>query len=396
MKIRNYKKPVLNAGCATRSMAISAKREEFERQLIDWIHGCVLSRTINPKTGKPWRREVELVKSAPGVDEIFDYARSNTQMALEKGQGLWTVRAHFYWGRLSDGQWWVRGVGFSIRDSAERIERTQRRQLRQDLEDKAAEEKVKQWPLARDLSFATEEHIDEFDEDVKAGYQLVKNNIIEKLAAAARKASSMPKNPFGQDFSDPSDTPKTILGKIADEVPGVGFLKKTGQGWVSLFRGDIRDGVENLASAASEVLDKGIDAATGLAGAFFEAFTAHRAGEVSKIRSRAYKAYAAGLVSVLALAPDQGRPTEVFEARFYAMGQRAADGLNPTQRYQIQLALMHYASTHPINAGWSVGAIVNYEKENWLFPDDYRKHWTPDILYGSLTTQLLVAKYQYK
>ena len=100
-------KPVLTARCHDRTMRIDQDPRKFMDELLKWIATCVTSRTVDPSTGQPYRREFELINKAfPDIKAIADYARRRPSL------GMHTVHAEYEWG-LNKGAWFVRAVHFS-------------------------------------------------------------------------------------------------------------------------------------------------------------------------------------------------------------------------------------------------------------------------------------------
>jgi len=329
------KQPELAGRCRSRNIDIPYNREAFENQLMKWISECVLSRTINPKTGAPWKREVELVKLAKGINEILQHVRNaGPRMALGTANGgnNYAVQAEYSWGRLSDGQWWVRSVSFSIRDSEERIKKAataaENEAIRRNLPHRP--------PPASPLPdpFPAEDHVPTFEEDREKGKELVKKHFIDPIVAVGRKAAKMPDQPWKPSIDDAvKPDPKEFGAKMSINT-------------------------------------------------FHDIFTSHKAAEVAKIRSRLFNAFAAGVINGLT-GQSTGRPSDPALKQAYELGRSTVRKLTDKEKYQIQLALMEYARKNAVGTwGFKLNA------DEWVFPDDYKKSWNAAILERSLLTQL--------
>lgn len=317
----NPRKPVLVDRCYDRTMQIDDPRK-FMDELVAWIATCVTSRTIDPTTGKPYKREIELVNRAfPDIKAITDYA--------QRRPGQHTVHAEYDWGRLNNGFWFVRAVHFSI--IGELLP------PRIDPPDPVVQP-PKPWIPGKP---------DKFTDDIKDGKSILdrlKNDVYRE----AKKEASLPKNPI-----EPPSA-KDLVGTFKDVVKG----------------GDL----------------PAVEFAKMILGSMFDVAAANMAGQVAGVRRRAYTFYVAGFVEVLAgqiVTP----PANLFDKKYFEMGENAARTLNAVQRYQVQLALLYYASQNP-ETGWRISQPLN-----WTFPDDYARNWSPGRLGQALYDQLYQHRY---
>jgi hypothetical protein len=243
--------------------------------------------------------------------------------------GHHTVHASYDWGRLNNGFWFVRGVHFSI------------------LGELLPPEIEPPDPVIKPPSPWIPGDTAKFADDIKDG-----NAIIDRLKGAvyqqAKKEAALPKNPIDPPSAkDLGDAFQDVV--TTGEMPVAGFAK--------MILGDM-----------------------------FDVAAANMAGPVAKRRRRAYMFYIAGFVSVLAeqFAPP---PADPFDKKYFNMGDQAARSLNPKQRYQVQLALMYYASQNP-PSGWRIPQPLD-----WTFPDDYARNWSPERLAQALFIQLYQRRY---
>jgi hypothetical protein len=334
-------KPHLADRCFSRDIPISG-RDQFEADLAEWMSECVTSRTVNPETHRPWHREKELVQSADGIDEILDYVvQGPVPMALGDGPPKYRVYADYDWGRLNNGQWFVRGVGFHIIGLLNY---------------------KKHWveppdpppPKIRNLVFKEEDrNVQNFADDIKDGDKLV-HGVMQTAYNEARQASSLPENPI--------ETPgaKDMFDTAKDIVKG---------GEVPLF-----------------------DMAKMTVGLMLDVAISSQVPKVVKARRYAYAFFVAGFLSVITL-EDLGEPGpgDALGKKFYDLGRKTAYNYNEKERYQIQLSLLHSYSCQPHRQGQFVAGCAN-----WTFPDDYVRYWDPRILAIGLNNKFYMGEYSYK
>ncbi len=123
------------------------------------------------------------------------------------------------------------------------------------------------------------------------------------------------------------------------------------------------------------------------AGMFMEVGVANYAGKVTKIRIRAYTWFTTGCILGLTGA-DTERPKEAFDNIFYNLAFNRAAGMDETRRYQAQLFLLAYASTHYLLGTTDPGEKRTPEHPDyWTFPKDLAARWSPKTLGLALATK---------
>jgi hypothetical protein len=333
--LMNPPKPTLAARCYQRDMSIGGDLAAFKNELVKWIATCVTSRTVNPQTSRPYKREIELVEAAiSDVKTIFDYAKSHTPMSIPP---RWKVYAEFSWGRLNNGLWFVRAVHFSIRGHIE-----PRRPEAPD---------IGIHPKVRDLVFGQEYlNIQNFVTDISDGDKLVEN-IKNTVYQQARKEKKLEKNPV--DLPSTKDVVKTFSSVVkGGDIPGVLMAKMA-------------------------------------VGSMLQSFINSQAGDVASVRRKAYAWFIAGLVEEITWWKMERTPMSSFEKKYYELGHQNARRYSPKERYQIQLSLLHYASQNPTSfGGWAIP-----HPQKWHFPEEYARRWDPRLIGEALFNQLYRTKY---
>ncbi len=79
---------------------------DFEASLAVWVGRYVSRASV-----------AVLMHSADGLREIVSYL----QNAPTTMSGKRTIKLHLIWDKLSNGQWYVEGIGFSLRDDMRNI-----------------------------------------------------------------------------------------------------------------------------------------------------------------------------------------------------------------------------------------------------------------------------------
>lgn len=107
----------LKSRCYSREILFTERYEDFEQQVKAWISTCVRSRTMNSRTGEPFRREVRLVEDNQSLKSIWLEARNL------RSQGLftpWSIRiyAHYEPVQIGKGDWGVKSITFSTSKQA--------------------------------------------------------------------------------------------------------------------------------------------------------------------------------------------------------------------------------------------------------------------------------------
>lgn len=147
---------------------------------------------------------------------------------------------------------------------------------------------------------------------------------------------------------------------------------------------------KDLAEAFTDVATGGglpfLDLGKMAIGSLLQAVINGDAGNVARVRRLAYYYFMAGFVQVISIGVP-AEPKTDFGKKYYTLGQNEAHKLDPQQRYQVQMALLYYISKNP-NSGWRIPT-----PENWKFPDDYARNWSPERLADALYNQLYKPKY---
>jgi hypothetical protein len=361
---------------------IKFSAESFEAELADWV-GRYMTRS----------RVAVLMRDADGLKEVIDYLKhAPPSMNLDATQRIY---AHLFFGRTADGGWWVRGLGFSLKDSQTRINATHRAKMRERIEEaainRAASKPIPEWKLY----FVPPRGCGDFAADVKAGTPIVAN-LIASAHKKAKELEPMLKNPIGPNLDSGAD-----VGKESAKA----FLGAILPGWIpSAVIGAENEG-ENVGGGAPAIkyAADAFDMALGILtegdplsgfgsiilGSFIEIGIANDAARVARIRGRLYLFYIAGVLSKLINRPRQKSKSKA-EQTMFDLGVADAGALTPCGRYQVQLALLHYAATHNVANSWS---FQTYMDKGWVFPTHYQLYWSPEMLARSLGWQL--AKLQY-
>lgn len=109
--------PVLASRCAARDIVLPDSAPKFWKILEQWIATCVTSRTIrDPRTGEPFKREMELVDQSPSSKEVWRQIEIGG-LRDSRGQPR-TVRvyADYEFVALGREEWGVSAVRFSVRE----------------------------------------------------------------------------------------------------------------------------------------------------------------------------------------------------------------------------------------------------------------------------------------
>jgi hypothetical protein len=392
---------------SSRELVIPSTRVGLERELLRWITDA-LNHTKHPHHigGRQMPIEQALLFEAEGIDEIMEAPSS---MALGSSGRKMTVDAKFYFeGRLSDGNWFVRHIKFTprlsamqkkfIQDSEEAEEQARKKRIWDEFEAKR-----QLLPIAR--AFPVEKYLNTYDSDIGRG-KIVINRVIEAAYQGAREAAAIPDNPYS-----PRDVALSLAGgapgefgkavsKGADALGKLEDLKKSseGQDEKDLLKGTLQGGK----TKGDQWVEKGIDLASnipgvgpfvkGFAGMLFDFASANFAGEVTKVRCRAYLFFVAGFIQGLTLTVGKEMPKNGFDNHFYTLGYGRAQGLLPYERYQAQIYLLEYVRDGHWLPGQTEG-IRNETRQDWTFPRDYIGHWSPELLAKALTAQLHQKRY---
>ncbi len=370
---------------SSRLMVIPSNKTVFEANLAGWM-AEVVAHTKNPPP-KGVSRPTELVFTAGDSIDVIMHAP--TGMALGSGNGKRTVYARFLWGRLPDGSWYVRAVNFSLSMSQQELRLAQQRALKERLLDKAELQYASRFH-PREAAFPAEDHINSWVPDVHAGEGLVAH-AIETAYQNARKDAAALENPV------------QVRDMVSDMVgAGVGLAKSTGEGAERL--AGVYEATEhgNTAKEAGERIQKGREGEKGwgdvaletgldiagllpgagpfvktIAGMIFDIAISSDASRITKIRSRAYVYFVAGYIQALTTI-GTGQPASALDKKYFQLGVSTAPGLGSVPGFQIQAALLHFASENYTAGGWGGLAYIGYKRNQWLFPDQYVVNWRPD------------------
>jgi hypothetical protein len=87
---------------------------------------------------------------------------------------------------------------------------------------------------------------------------------------------------------------------------------------------------------------------------------------------------------------DSAKPRTEAEKKYYRGGQNAVRKLvgGPLGQFNVQVALLHYAAENATGE-WQ----FKLDPEEWIYPDDYIRKWSPQLLGRSMLTQLCKKEY---
>jgi len=404
-------------GIATESM--------LKPQLIDWM-ADVLNYTRHPHTVTA----KSLVETADGIDSLLE---APVMMSLGGGKTTRTFYAYFDFGSMPEGSRHVWHVTF-FSSQPEYQKYMQERgpmtwhpeyydeQLRIRMEEeKKAEDASANTLKAR--AFRWQLHQDQPDLDIAAGQTVIE---VEMNTAHeyALKAAAMPENFYtpkdmikdaamlgvgkGVEMGVESDMAREGLGKAYEWTErGTGLaggLKEERdkiresqeaeesknvlvQSQYSVFHKTRADAAAEQAVDVLSMIPGGGKFVKMFAGMFMEIGIANYAGKVTKIRIRAYTWFTTGCILGLTGA-DSEHPKEAFDKIFYNLAFNRAAGMDETRRYQAQLFLLAYASTHYLLGTTDPGEKRTPEHpDSWTFPRDLAARWNPQTLGLALATK---------
>lgn len=373
-------------------------RLQFEAELAGWLARYVDRRSVVP------------LMAAANLTEILDFVTGSTPPL----SGEWPVTMHLAWDRLSNGQWYVEGVWFTIRVSNARINQYNLAKLRQRMIDQAEERQRRKGPPEWRAYFNIEQGGPNWLEDAAQGQKMI-NGIMDEAHQAAREAVPVLENPIGVDFSKFDNATrwelaKTLIGAIA---PAGG--KRVSGVWDWFDRGEkavTNMSERNLGKLAGDAMDVGLPllfAEAGpvgglgsvILGSFFNIAIASDAKRVAAARARLYYWFAVGFVGGLAPPPIDkpsapartSKATEVrlaFEEAMFGGAMDLGRKAGARGSYLLQLALIHYAATHDTTNAWNFAPGI---QKNWKHPQDYTYYWSRELMVRSLVWQLSRMKY---
>jgi hypothetical protein len=369
-------------------------RVGFEASLAAWLGRYVSRASVAP-----------LMRDADGLSEILAYL----EHAPVTMSGKRRISMHLMWDKLSNGQWYVQGVGFSLQDSGRNIYQANASKLRDKAEDEAMRRAPPDWKIYFNLDQGGVNWLN----DAAEGQRLV-DAMFPIAHKAAKGLVPMLKNPIGPDFDDDA----SIAQEIAKAIGGA-FL--TGKAATAFTVGDAADKVVSNAKdgsgfkAAGDIMDLGLPLIfaeagpiTGLGstilGSFIEIAIASDAGRVAKARGRLYLFFVSGVLSnVFSPAmetpkrPPRGKPGSLslyhMEKGMFDLGARHTGGYSPRQKYLLQLALLHFVATHNTEREWS---FQNRMDKGWKHPTHYALYWSRELMMRAFMWQFFKGKYRYK
>ena len=395
----------------------------FIRELTDWISTFV-SR----------HRAPNLILEAAGLEEVIRHIK-HAPVSMQLGGKTWRVHVEFFWGRTSNHQWWVSGLGFHIKDSLNNIAAANLAAERERLRDIYEERQALAGIPARKAFFEIEKYSNDFDGDLFRGKAKL-NEMVEEVFGLAKEMAKMPTNPIGPDPNDPISILTATLGAAVSVGTGevIGAAQRAGsvvprsalaggEKMVNTLRAlgyepryvyevlhkaaELGDKVKGRISdnsgvaALADLIEIGLSFSTVagpfaplasiILGSFIEILIANEASHVSRVRSHMYACYAAGVVDGLIL----GSPTKLErpgDKVFYELGAKRAAMIKPENKYNLQVALMEYVLRQPIGE-WNLNPMFTGKPP---FPSAYIRYWSPEMLKRGIMIKLCRPKYLYK
>lgn len=402
-----------------------ASESTLKPQLINWM-ADVLNYTRHPHT----ITAKYLVETADGIDSLLE---APVVMSLGGGKTTRTIYAYFDLGAMPEGSRHVWHVTFFISQSEYQKYSQERGPMAwhpeyydEQLRIRMDEEKKAEATSANTLkarAFKWQLHQDQPDLDIAAGQTVIE---VEMNTAHeyALKAAAMPENFYtpkdmlkdaamlgvgkGVGMGVESDKVREGLGKAyewTERGTGVaGGLKEERdkiresqeaeesknvlvQSQYSVFHKTRADAAAEQAVDVLSMIPVGGKFVKMFAGMFMEIGIANYAGKVTKIRIRAYTWFTTGCILGLTGA-DNEHPKEAFDNIFYSLAFNRAAGMDETRRYQAQLFLLAYASTHYLLGTTDPGEKRTPEHpDSWTFPRDLAARWSPQTLGLALATK---------
>jgi hypothetical protein len=366
----------------------------FEASLAEWLGRYVSRASVAP-----------LMANADGLREVTDYLmHAPTTMS-----GRRTIRLHLVWDKLSNGQWYVEGVGFSLRDSVRNIHVADQARIREralDAAERDARQNIPDWKLYFDIGLVGPNWL----QDVAQGEQLLAKQF-EAAHEVVKKLEPVMKNPIGPDMDDD----KSILWELSKAIIGVG---PPGYLLDAFKAGDAADKVKSNYEAqsgfkaAGDIMDLGLSLAidnpvTGLAstilGSFLEIAIANDTARVAKARGRLYMDFVSGWLSKICppaiydpkpppRAKNSERATYYTDKLMVEFGAKQSASYSAREKFLVQLALLHFVATHNTENSWN---FQNRMEKNWKFPTHYTAFWSREILARAFIWQFFKGKYRY-
>lgn len=403
VKPRNLGRPPILAGGTLENGAVVYERSfafgsaaAFEASLASWLERYVSRASV-----------AILMRDADGLRQIIGYL----QTAPPTMSGERTIKMYLMWDRLSNKQWYVEAVGFSLRDGARNIYQANMAALRQRLLEKAQDDALHHMPDWK-VYFNIDQVSDNYLDDAAEGQRMI-DGLFPIAHAAAKALVPMLQNPIGPNFDDDASI-LTELGKaIAGVIPGplgdafkVGDaadkVKQNAQSGSGLkAAGDITDlGLPLLFAEAGPVAGMG----SLIIGMFIEIGIASDTPRVAKARGRLYLFFVSGYLSNIfqptisdPVRPPKGKPGQLelyyMDKQMFALGARQSAAYSPRKKFLAQLALMHFVATHNVSNEWN---FQNRMDKGWKFPTHYTAYWNRSLMARAFSWQFFKAKYRYK
>jgi hypothetical protein len=193
-------------------------------------------------------------------------------------------------------------------------------------------------------------------------------------------------------FSEGVDTGKELVKGFREVDEAKENKKVLAQSQYSVYhktKGDVV--AEGVVSVLSVVPGAGTFVKM-FAGMFMEVGSANYAGQVTKIRIRAYSWFVAGCIQALTGVAIERAPKEAFDNIFYKLAYHRAAAMSEDAKFQAQIFLLAYSSGHHLLGTTSPGEPIEHP-DMWSFPDGYLAHGSPERLGRALATLLRTFDY---
>ena len=315
----------------------------------------------------------------------------------------------FFFGSTKHGGAWVSGIGFSMRASDSMIEAAEADRALQRAQARVMADALNRKPTAQQRFFpeASWAHIP-LAQQLQGGKQAleyVMNGIVPLARAVSKRHTGMFPSPsdqqaFNTEISDQVNSmyqgiflditlsvagDATHLGRLGSfatsETGGKAFgALGSGLGLVKdIIKGDVKaavmDGTNALLQYAfAENPMAGL--AGSVVGIFNEFLYLGEAGRVTAARFKLYRPYSIGVLS--RFIPGIAMPTDRIGRSLAQLGLQHANKLGRGREIEFQVVLLHRAA-HA--RGWHFAA--NCE---WLFPQDYKRNWSEEMLLRGIMT----------
>ncbi len=394
--------PILAGGKHENGVVVYERSLEYKSNtalrdlLMEWVGRYVSRQSVMP-----------LMLNASGLPEIMNYM----QHAPTTLSGTRRFKLHLVWDKLSDNQWYVEGIGFSLTDNMRNIHTANISRIREVALD-AAEKNAMNNPADWKLYFNLDQAGADWQDDVRQGTSLIDAQFPVAHKAAAALVPVL-KNPIGPDF----DSDEDILKELGKAVVGVLPLPDAlANAWAagdaaSKVKGNMEDG--SGFKAAGDVMDLGaslisknpiVGLGSTILGSFLSIAIAGDAARVAKARGRLYVLFVSGFLSNIfkppisePVAPARNKPGSralyYIDKMMFDLGAKQSSSYSARQKYLVQLALMHFVATHNTEKEWS---FKNRVEKGWQHPVHYKAYWSRELLARSFVWQFFKGKYRYK